>query len=123
MVSTDRELLLEINGRLERIELRLGSLEGRVSSIETRAGKLEEHMTVLEHNQDITNSRLEMSLWFTGICFGVLALVIAFVGMLAPKFWEHSAKKESKPEPEIDIEAIAERAAQIAIFRIGGLKK
>ena len=98
MTSNDRDILIDIQSRLGRIELRLDSLEGRVSSIETRVGKLEEHMTVLEHNQDITNTRLEMSLWFTGICFGALALVIAFVGIFAPKFWEHSAKKESKSE-------------------------
>ena len=120
MTSSDREILLQINGRLDHIGLRLDSLEGRVSSIEARVGKIEERMTVLEHNQDITNSRLGMGLWFTGICFGVLALVIAFVGIFAPKFWDFMTRKEHKPQPDFDIEAIAERAAQIAISRIAG---
>ena len=123
MTSNDRDILIDIQSRLGRIELYLDGAEKQLAGLNTRVSALEQNYQIMHEDIRVHNSRLEMSIWFTGVCFAVLALVIAFVGMLAPKFWEHSAKKEYKPEPKIDIEAIAERAAQIAIFRIGGLKK
>ena len=41
MQSTDREILLEINGRLIRLESRMDKLESRVDVIERRLDRLE----------------------------------------------------------------------------------
>lgn len=88
----------------------------RFDGLESRMGRLENRMTALEHQQDITNSRLDMGIWSAGICFAVLALVIAFVGIFAPKFWEFFSRK-TKPAPEIDIDDIADKVIQILSSR------
>lgn len=105
MTSNDRDILLEINGRLIKIESRLDGIESRV-------GNLESGVTALAHQQELIANRLDMGIWFAGLCFGVLALVIAFVGIFAPKFWEYFSRK-TKPAPEVDIDEVADRVIQI----------
>lgn len=97
----------------QEVMKRFDGLESRMDKLESRMGRLENRMTSLEHQQDITNSRLDMGIWSAGICFGVLALVIAFVGVFAPKFWEHMTRKEHLPSPQTDIDILADRVAEL----------
>ncbi|MBQ7214931.1 MAG: hypothetical protein IJS39_02980 [Synergistaceae bacterium] len=89
------------------------SLEARVGNIEARVGNIEAGVKELGYMLDKTNSRLDMGIWFAGLCFAVFALVIAFVGIFAPKFWEHMTRKETPSQPQIDIDAIARRVGEI----------
>ena len=126
MVSNDVYLVVnnEQSFRLYVVE-QFGKIESRMEKLESRMDKLESRMTVLEHQQEITNSRLDMGIWFAGLCFGVLALVIAFVGIFAPKFWEHRENHESTPapvpaptvitlpQPQADINALAKQIGEM----------
>ena len=77
MTSSDRELLLAINGRLERIELNQHKAAISLDKIERRLSAVEQNYLVMHEDIRVHSTKLEMGLWFTGICFGVMALVIA----------------------------------------------
>ena len=125
---TSKDMYLVVNDeqsfRLYVVD-QFGKMNTRMDKLESRMDTLESRMTVLEHQQDITNSRIELSMWFTGICFGVLALVIAFVGIFAPKLLERRDKPENTPapapaptvitlpQPQVDINAIARQVGEI----------
>ena len=182
MVSNDREILLEISGKLSKIELRLDSIESRVGNLESGVEKLDARVEKLESgvgnlesqvgsiaaaqnrmavsidkiesnqrrmavsigrieprlssletsyhvmHEDIrvNNTRIETSAWFTGLCFAVLAMVIAFVSIFAPKILEHFTHKDNPDTqpvpapsstviniPQPDIHTLAAQVAEI----------
>ena len=113
MTSNDRDILIDIQSRLGRIELRLDGAEKQLAGLNTRVSALEQNYQIMHEDIRVHNSRLEMSIWFTGVCFAVLALVIAFVGMLAPKFWEHYARRESKPDSQFSMDDIIREVGKV----------
>lgn len=133
MTSSDRDILIDIQSRLGKIELRLDGAEQQLAGLNSRVSVLEQNYLIMHEDIRVHNTRLEMGIWFTGICFAVLALVIAFVGMLAPKFWERFVSKGKPqpaptpapapapitptviniPQPQIDINAIARQIGEM----------
>lgn len=113
VVNNEQSFRLYMVEQFGKIESRMEKLESRMDGLESRMDKLESRMTVLEHQQEITNSRLDMGIWFAGLCFGVLALVIAFVGLFAPKFWEHMTRRDSRPQTQPNISELAEEVIAV----------
>lgn len=110
----------KMDARMTRIETRLDGLESRVGSLETRVGNIESDLTALAHQQELTAAKLDMGLWIIGICFAALAVLVTFIGIFAPRFWEKASHKESPsstviniPQPQIDITAIARQVGEI----------
>lgn len=79
MRSSDTEILLEINGRLERIEHRLDSLDERVTRLEAQTLVTEQNISVLHDTLLVQGAKLDMLLWAFGIGFAVLAFIAAVV--------------------------------------------
>ena len=117
MTSNDRDILLEINGRLIKIESRLDGVESRLGNLESRVGNLEQQTSAIMIEQAEQRGALNyihssLSVWGSIICG-----VIAFVGIFAPKLWEYFTRKESKPASEIDIDEVADKVIQVISSR------
>ena len=116
MQSTDREILLEINGRLIRLESRMDKLESRMDKLESRMDKLESRMEILTEGQNAlrvshAEMRGEMNilLWAGGICFAVLAALITFVGIYVPMIIKKSAETPAvipSVTPTVSLDAV-----------------
>ena len=116
MTSNDRDILLEINGRLIKIESRLDGVESRLGNLESRVGNLEQQTSAIMIEQAEQRGALNyihssLSVWGSIICG-----IIAFVGIFAPKFWEYFSRK-AKPAPEIDIDELADKVIQVISSR------
>lgn len=85
MVSTDREILLEINGRL------IG-LESRMDKFESRVGVIEEKLTGIDKRLAVTESQISMLSWAMAIGFTILAVLVTYTG---------NRKQETPPAPVI----------------------
>lgn len=104
MTSTDREILLDISGRLvriesrlegvelrlERVESRLDGLESRVVGVESRLDGVESRMVVMEHHNDIAMSKIEgvqssVNWVFAGISIllGISTVFLAMMQMMS----------------------------------------
>lgn len=79
MESTDRELLLEINGRLVRIETRLDNLEVRVSALEERMTRQEIRMDTFETELRHTNDKIDWMQTTIYWGFAILGVAAAYV--------------------------------------------
>ncbi|MBQ4432480.1 MAG: hypothetical protein II877_13330 [Synergistaceae bacterium] len=88
MTSTDREILIEISGRLVRIEQRL-------DRVETGQGVLQANQVELSHRLDVIEARFDMLLWAVTLGMGLLAVLVTYMGLRQPK-------SESQPQPEGD---------------------
>lgn len=102
MQSTDREILLEINGRLKSIERRQDSADNRLSVIESRLDKIESRMGVIvneliqmDTRQSVMEGKFDVMLWATALGFALLS-VLAHIGLRQPK-----EKPEGKIQPVI----------------------
>lgn len=70
MQSSDREILLDIQGQLVKIDTRLNVLESRMEHLEQRLDMLEKRF------DDLTG--------YIGNWFTILAIFVAVVGVIAP---------------------------------------
>ncbi len=109
MQSTDREILLEISGRLMRIERRQDSADNRLSAIESRLDKIEQRQEILATEitelkivQAEMRGTLSTGLWGGAVGFGILAAVITFASIYVPLLLRKSGS-ESKPEKSPDV--------------------
>ena len=108
MTSTDREILLEINGRIMRMESRLENVESRLERVESGLAQTNERLSVLEGKFDI-------ALWSGGICFAVIAAMIAFASIYVPMLLRKPEAESKSPEiyPTITLDAVERIAAMI----------
>ena len=102
----------EILKRLDGIESRLDGVETRLGVVETEQKAIRSEVITLAHQQELTAQKLDMSLWFIGICFALLAVLVTYIGIFAPKFWERVTHKESHVS-ENNLDEIASRVAEI----------
>ena len=84
----------------------------RLDSIEAEQKAIRSEVITLAHQQELTAQKLDMSLWFIGICFALLAVLVTYIGIFAPKFWERVTHKESHVS-ENNLDEIASRVAEI----------
>ncbi len=127
IVNDEQQFRLYVVEQFGKIESRMDRLESRLGAIEAEQKAMRSEIVSLAHQQEMLTQKVDMGIWFTGICFGVLALIIAFVGIFAPKFWERVTHKESPstpasapaptviniPQPQIDIAAIARQLGEL----------
>lgn len=87
MTSTDREILIEINGRLMRLETRVDRIESRLERVESGLMQTNERLASLK-------GKLDIGLWAGGISFAVLAAMITFASIYVPMLMRKSGPKE-----------------------------
>ena len=98
MESSDREILLSINGRLIRLEGKVDGLSNSVDKLEARVKNLEALTVSMREEVIELRTTSNMTLWTIGIGFALLAALITFVGVYVPHLL-NSGKAESKPSP------------------------
>ena len=89
MTSTDREILLEINGRLMRLETRVGKIESRVERVESGFIHMDKRLSVIE-------GKFDVMLWAIALGFALLSVLVTYMGIRQPK-----EKPDVKIQPEI----------------------
>ena len=70
-----------------------------LDTIDLRLGALESTQRAISETLAVQVSRLDMLIWWGGLAFTVLAAVIAFVGIFAPKMWEAMSRKPEVSSP------------------------
>lgn len=103
MQSADREILLEISGRLMRIERRQDSADQRLSAIESRMDKIESRMEVIvngliqmDKRQSVMEGKFDVMLWAIALGFVLLSVLVTYMVLRQPK-----EKPEGKIQPVI----------------------
>ena len=89
-----------IESRLDKVESRLDKVESRLDKVETRLGNVEQSQLVLQETLAVQGAQIDMLIWWGGIAFTVLAAIIAFVGIFAPKLWDLSKRKTAPHNDE-----------------------
>ena len=101
--SFQQEVLKRFDGiesRLDKVESRLDKVESRLDKVETRLGNVEQSQLVLQETLAVQGAQIDMLIWWGGIAFTVLAAIIAFVGIFAPKLWDLSKRKTAPHNDE-----------------------
>ena len=97
MESTDREILLEINGRLQSLEAWKSEENTRLGHLEARFGQVEVNQAVM-HDAILVNTTrldgLQNSLYWG---FAILGIIIAFVPL-----WRGRRSESPAPTPKDD---------------------
>ena len=105
MMSSDREILIAINGRLERIESQQARNTQQIAEIRKDTDQLSLRVNRIE--DQLTDLKNYINTWFT-----VIAVVIAIVGALSPLL-------QRKDSPSIisvsqpDVNDIARRVSEL----------
>ncbi len=89
MTSTDREILIEINGRLMRLETRVGKIELRMERVESGIIQMDKRLSVIE-------GKFDVMLWAIALGFALLSVLVTYMGIRQPK-----EKPDVKIQPEI----------------------
>ena len=115
MTSTDREILLEINGRIMRMESRLENVESRVEGIERRLDIQGTKLEDLQTSVYCVEGKFDIALWSGGICFAVIAAMITFASIYVPMLLRKPEAESKSPEiyPTITLDAVERIAAMI----------
>ena len=134
VITTSRslpEILAEIDGQLEKITARLDGIEQRQMNFEretdkrfdavgTQLSRIEGNQLVLAERMSDLNSKLDFSMWFIGMCFAAMAILV----VLAPgirQFWrEVFAPLPKSEELEQRILSRVEGLIDEKISRLGG---
>lgn len=77
MTSSDRDILLRIDGRLIRIEGRLDNIEARLARAETLQKEQRNELI-------IQRTKVDMLLWSVAIGLIIITAVVTFIGVFAP---------------------------------------
>ena len=91
MVSTDREILIEINGRLIRLESRMDKFESRMDKLESRVGVIEEKLIGIDKRLAVMESQISKLSWAMALDFSILAVLVTYTG---------NSKQETPPAPQ-----------------------
>ena len=89
MQSADREILLEISGRLMRIESHMDKLE-------TRMDVLEQKFIQMDKRQSVMEGKFDVMLWAIALGFVLLSVLVTYMVLRQPK-----EKPEGKIQPVI----------------------
>ena len=105
MTSSDREILIEVAGEVKELRRDMNDTRERLGKLEQRVGVLEERTSLMHDSILVQSTQVDMLIWAVGIGFGLLAVMIAFVGVFMPLFLSRREKPEHKPDikPEASI--------------------
>ena len=85
MQSSDREILIDIQGQLVKINTRLDRLESRMDKLEQRVDKLETRF------DDLTG--------YIGNWFTILAIFVAVIGVITPLIFSRQNRDQTDARP------------------------
>ena len=88
MLSSDREILIDIQGQLVKINTRLDRIESRMDKLETCMGRLEDRMTLLEHDMITLQTSVYWGLATIGIFLAGITIIPSVISLFR------------KPEPK-----------------------
>lgn len=100
------EVLAEINGQLVSINKRLDEQQSQLNRIQQQLGILENNQILLGERMNILNSKVDFAMWFIGICFAAMAILVVVAPSIR-RFWQ----EVFPPMPDID-KLIDEKIAQ-----------
>lgn len=100
------EVLAEINGQLVSINKRLDEQQSQLNRIQQQLGILENNQILLGERMNILNSKVDFAMWFIGICFAAMAILVVVAPSIR-RFWQ----EVFPPMPDID-KLIDEKVAQ-----------
>lgn len=109
MESTDREILLEIVREQKEQGIRIRRVEERIAVLEEGQARIRGDITAMDRRLAIVETRLDdltrmqdMTLWAIGLAFAALAVIVAFVGVYAPKFWGNAPARDESGRVTVD---------------------
>ena len=81
------EVLAEINGQLVSINKRLDEQQSQLNRIQQQLGILENNQILLGERMNILNSKVDFAMWFIGICFAAMAILVVVAPSIR-RFWQ-----------------------------------
>ena len=97
MTSSDREILIAIQGEIHELRMIVAEQDKRLTRLETAQNEQGKALVLMHEELSVQGNSIEMLSREIGFGFGGLAVIIAFVGVFVPMYLTRHKEESSQP--------------------------
>ena len=98
MISSDREILISINGEVQSLSMRVSRLEGEISGLRTEIKEIRDNQVILSHDL----ASLQTSVYWIFAAIGIFLAAVSILPSLADVF--RREKEDTRTENQTLLE-------------------